>query len=322
MTNNRLQVVATEGLPPQKSKASRREEAKIKFEKLWSSNPEQFNPLRNIRETERLNRTESLLHKHLDLTGKCVADLGCGYGQLTAKYALKAGHIDAVDIAHQPLQHIVNNLFPNVTAIQDFIPQTKLPDEAYDLVASTELIAFLPHELYRLYFSELSRLVKLDGLILCSTSLDIATEDALERFINLAESEFKIIDWVFSYHTLHIRLDGFFSIPENNIKASKNLEYRNEQLQIRSGFAQTWFRWNSSSYLAPLWIPLKLLFSPFKYLLNKKRSLLWLESTSRFLWSDRGISHVTIIGKRKTLVTPKDTDQVIVERKHRKQVWE
>jgi 2-polyprenyl-3-methyl-5-hydroxy-6-metoxy-1,4-benzoquinol methylase len=319
MSKNPLQIVATEGV---KGKVSRKEEAAVKFEKMWQHDPEQFNPLRNIVELERLRRTQELLHKHFDLTEKKVVDLGCGRGELTQRLSEKAAKVDAVDIASSALKQVVANSKKNVSPIQDFVPQTKLKDEDYDLVLSTELIAYLPTDLYRLYFSELSRLVKPEGRVLCSTALDIDSEDALGRFVSLAETEFKITDLVFSFHALYIRLEAFFKAPSLFIKASKDSEYRLEQINNRQGLKQRWFRWNSKPFVSYFWIPIHFLFRPFIYFLNKRKVLLWIETLCRFIWQERGISHVIFIGQRRTLVIPQVEEQVIVERKQRKQVWE
>lgn len=323
---DQLRVIATEGTQEEKSdsrRMSRREVVLAKFERLWLTDPEQFNPLRNVKERERLSRTQELLDRHLKLNGKKIVDLGCGSGVLTERFAVQAAKVEAVDIANNALKLLAAKSIPNIAAIQDYVPQTKLKDEAYDLVVSTELISLLPVDQYRLYFSELARLMSPEGMVLCSTSVDIYSEDALQRFILLAETEFKISDWILSYHALYIRLSDFFKAPARFVKAWRDSEYRQRELANRQGLNKKWFKFNTNPVVAPLWIPFYYLFKPFLYVLRKNRPiLLWLESVSRFIWDESGVSHIVFVGTRRALIVPPVEENIPVERKQRKQVWE
>jgi 2-polyprenyl-3-methyl-5-hydroxy-6-metoxy-1,4-benzoquinol methylase len=322
MTDNPLKVVpiAQKKEAWVSEKKSNRQEAIAKFNRLWLINPEQFNPLKNCMEIERIARTVALFP---DIAGKVVVDLGCGEGVLTRQLCDKGAYVDAVDVSTNALKALQQGDCTHITPLQDYVPRTKLTDDKYDLVVATELVAYLPKEEFRLFMSELSRLVKANGKVICSTPFAMDSTDAIDRFIDLSETEFQIDEWKFSYHLYWLRINNFLDAPARFARASKDADYRKLKLEERSGFYKNWFRWNSSKYLAWLWklksyisIPIH---SAFK---NNKSLLLWLEKMCKAVASTDGISHVIWIGKRRPLVefTPKDEQEV--ERKGKKQVWE
>jgi hypothetical protein len=185
------------------------------------------------------------------------------------------------------------------------------------------MIAYLPEELYRLYFSELSRLVKTEGWIVCSTSIDIGTEGGVHRFISLAESEMIIHECLYSYHRFSIHLTNFLKAPFRFIKASKDGEYRKKELESRTGLSHAWFSLNSASVGKIIWSPIRLILYPFEQLFTQNRhTLLTLEKLCRLFCGNSGISHVIIIGKRKPLFNPFPHTPPPEEMKHKKQLWE
>lgn len=325
MANNRLNVIAVSAEAESNEKPQRkryRDEASARFEREWLIDSEQFNPMRNARERERIKRTLELVAEYFSPAGCKVVDLGCGWGTLTEHLAQQGAQIDAVDIALHALNRIKEKHISNVTAIQDYVPNTKLQDDHYDLCLSTELIACLTADQYRLYFSELARLIHQKGLVVCSTAIDIHSDDALARFASLAETEFQIKKWIFSYHALHIRICNFLSIPKHYAKAKKDPEYRQKELDKRHSFAKWWFKFNSSIVLGSLWNAFSILLRPLLRFIEQSPSILnKTEQLCRFIWSDSGISHAIFIGNRHSLIEPHQ-EEPAVERKHRKEVWE
>lgn len=207
--NDRLNIIAVE----EKSKPvtsspqrTRREENQAKFDRLWNLDPEQFNPLRNCIERERIERTWNLLSNYIHLDGKQIVDLGSGSGVFSSRLSDAGARVDAVDVSKLALSQLPES----VNGIHDCMPSTKLSDDAYDIVASLDLIAHLPIRDHRLYMAELSRLVKRDGLVICSTPLDFRTDGAVELFLQLAETEFEIERIVISYHALYHRFHRVF----------------------------------------------------------------------------------------------------------------
>ncbi len=328
MTHNRLTIVSTDNTPssPEKSPSSsrlRRHEFQAHFDKAWHRHPEQFDPQRNSMERERLERTQKLVLRHMDLQGKTIADLGCGSGVLTRMLRSKDTLADAVDISEVALKELQKADDTGIHPIQDFVPATKLKDDHYDLVVSTELIGYLPEELFRLYFSELARVVKPEGLVVCSTAVDIHSDDSLERFHSLAGTEFEPLEWLFSYHRLTLQLLNFFKASLHFVQAAQDPECRHSELKKRTGTGRWWFSVNSSPAGSLPWRIIQYLFYPIVYLLSQHRTtLIVLEKICRIIYGDSGISHALFIGKRKRVFQPLQNASPPVEMKHKKQVWE
>lgn len=320
----RLNIVATE--PTQKiasRQKNRKEEATEKFEKMWENDPEQFNPTRNAMEKERIKRTCDLILDFFTPENKKVADLGCGWGMLAQQLCTQGARVDAVDVAAAPLTQLKAKEIANLSTLQDCLPRTKLNDDAYDLVISTEVIALLHPDDYRLFFSELSRLIKSKGFVVCSTALDIHAEDALQRFASLAETEFQIEKWIFSYHYLYIRLHSFITAPSRYVSAARDAEYRQKELNQRKGISRGWFRLNSTPFFSKIWSMVNTLLSPLTKFFQQSHTVLsQLEKITRLIWSDSGISHALFLGVRRPLVQIPSAETMPQEKKHKKEVWE
>lgn len=326
--NKRLSIVQVE----QKANFSHQEIGKTpkkealaeKFNHLWLENPLQFDPNRNSIERERIELTLDLIKRHLgNLEGKKGVDLGCGWGELTKKLASSGMHMDAVDISTKALERLKNSGVNNITFRQDLIPHTLLNDDHYDLVLSTELIGYLPKEERRLYISELSRLVKPDGKVVCSTAIDIYSSDAVETFTELVETEVEPLEWIASYHTYLIKLKKLFSAPKLFAAGQKNSKFRKKQRDRRGDKRGWWFQLNSSRLLSPVWNLLSNLTTPIlRNLEGSTRLMHFFEKICRFLKNDAGISHIIVIGRRRPLIIPTKEELLAREPKKKKQVWE
>jgi 2-polyprenyl-3-methyl-5-hydroxy-6-metoxy-1,4-benzoquinol methylase len=329
MSQPRLQVVAMmPGSGPEEKRAaapqqSRRLEAQAKYERLWHIDPERFNPLKDCAGRERIKRTLDFLHARIDLSRKKVADLGCGSGELTQEYAKSGAVVDALDIAGQPLQKVNALGLDQVKTSQDYVPHTLLNDTSYDVVAATEIIAELPQQECRLFFSELARLVKKEGFVLCSTALDIYSEDALSRFIAMAETELEIIAWKFSHHFLWIKLGNVLAAPDHFAQACSQKNVRGQQLKERYGFNRAWFWLNSLPVIGHCWKALSWLANPFHRWIRQQRwILISLEKASEFFWDESGISHVILLARRRPLIPQQEPSQIPPERQQKRRVWE
>lgn len=328
MSNKRLNIVDTKKNSNQKSPRNEREawrqEAEAQFERMWLIDPEQFDPMRNCMERERLSRTWALTLKFIDPKNKWAADLACGGGVLSKHLKEVHANVHALDIASNALK-IVHKNVPDIEAtFQQCLPHTTLEDDKYDLVFANEVIAYLPSTQLRLFMAELCRLVKPDGFVICSTGLDLDSQDPLLRFSGLADTEFKVHQWICSYHRLYIRLLDFFSAPEIYAKAYKDREYRQKMLDDRRGFSQKWMRWNSQGLLGIFWMGVQYLSSPISQFMNQNKTwMLTLEKLCRALWGDNGISHAIFIASRRPLLPlelPKD--EIPIERKEKRHIWE
>jgi len=302
---------------------TRRIEAQARFDRLWKTDPHQFDPQRNAMERERLHRSFDLLNRKIDLDQKKIADLGCGQGDFTTLLSEKGALVDAVDISGIALKRLKEKGAKNIQTFQDYLPSTTLSDNAYDGVVCLDLIAYLPKDEYRLLFSELARLVKNEGIVLGSSALDIRSDDAVQRLNALVETEFQVEEWVFGYHRLWIRLKEFFEAPRHYSRAGRDPEYRNRILKERKGFSRRWFEWNSHTPLSTAWGGLAWILSPLTHYIDHSRSLLLtLEKLSKFIWNQEGISHAIFIGKRRPLFVHLPEKEIPRVHKGKRQVWE
>lgn len=322
---NRLNIVQMENMDKNnkirwEKKRSKREETQARFERLWLIDPEQFDPKRNCIEEERLFRSLNLLKEFVAIDQKEVVDLGCGWGDFSAQIKQLGGNVVAVDIAANAFKHLKKRHPEIEQTKQDYIPKTTLDDEKFDVVAALDLIAFLSPDDHRIFFAELSRLVKPDGYLLCSTPVDFHTEDPVQLFADLAETEFQIEKWSLSYHRCFIHLLDFIEAPRRFAKAAKDVEYRQKEIGQRKGFMHTWFRLNSSSRVAWFWKGIAWLTHPIAEKTRySRRLMLFCEKFTKTFWDTSGISHVIFIGKRRALIIPEAKPR---EPKHKKEVWE
>lgn len=325
MSEKRLNIISTENQRSSNEfKNNWRLEAQAQFERMWLTDPEQFNPLRNCMERERIERTWNLAEKFVQFKDKLIADLACGGGILSKRLKEANAKVHALDIASNALKILRENVPHIDQTYQQCLPHTTLEDDAYDVVFADEIIAYLPAQQLRLFMAELCRLVKPNGYVVCSTPLDLDSQDPLRRFASLAETEFKIHQWVCSYHRLYIRLRDFFCAPGRYARASKNTDYRHQQLQKRKGFSQKWFLWNSQGPLSMCWRLIQYVTNPIAHLLKQNRTLmLGLEKICRALWGESGISHAVFIASRRPL-QPLDLpkDEIPIERKGKRHIWE
>lgn len=178
-------------------KKTRREEAEERLAALWSLQPDPH----SIQEKERFLRTLQLFG---DLKGKQVADLGSGYGIFAKKMRDYGATVHAVDLFQEALNYVKNET--GIIPVKDYIPYTTLRDYNYDLVISTDVIAYLPQHEHRLFMNEAARILKREGQFICSTPLDTDSEDAFECFQTLVETEFIIEEQICSYHHLYNQL--------------------------------------------------------------------------------------------------------------------
>ena len=287
MEENPLKVVSSENTPQHKhaysGRKSHKQEAQARFERLWKHHPEQFDPEHDYMGKERLARSWKLIVGQIDLKGKRVVDLGCAAGAFSRMLRDAGAQVDAVDIASNALKMFKEKGDEGIHTTQDYVPRTLLDDDSYDLVVALDLIPYLHKEDHRLFFSELSRLVKPEGHVLCSTPLDFRTDDPLQRFGELAETEFVFEKWTLCYHKWLIRLTDFFEAPQIFVKASKDNEYRHQKLLHRVGFSHLWFRMNSTPILAFIWRIISFITSPItSWIKNSPFVLNQLEKFTRF----------------------------------------
>jgi 2-polyprenyl-3-methyl-5-hydroxy-6-metoxy-1,4-benzoquinol methylase len=327
MNSNRLQITSVENKkapsPASSNANTRRQEIQAKMERMWRQDPEQFSPFRDCMQRQRFHNTVKIIKEMFPLSDKRAVDLGCAAGDLTRVIRDLGAKVDAVDAATLALQHLKNHDMTNITPIHDCLPSTHLPDDAYDLVVCTEVIGYLFPSDYRLGISELSRIIKSDGLLICSSELDINTTDPVENFALLAETEFEIEKWTLSHHMLLIRLLHLLETPAWYIELSKNSEMRRRELEKKRKFGRLWLKWNTTIGISFIWKTFDLFLTPLVNWLRQSTFVMnGLEKICRFLWNESGISHALFIGKRRPLIHPIPANEIPKEPKHKRMVWE
>jgi len=325
MPTNRLKIVnssieRSDSIP---SRHLVKKQLEAKFERAWLIDPEQFNPLKNCLQKERLARSLALLSSHVDLRNKKITDIGCGSGVFTRLLRDKGAEIDAVDIATNALKKFADFDQTHIQTKQATMPDTRLSDDYYDVVVSLDLIAELPPQEYRLFFAELARVIKPDGYLLCSSSIDINSEDGVEKLLHLTQTEFEITTIKKSYHALFIRLKNILTSPSFYVKMWKDKKLRDQELKNRQGLNYYLFFLNTSYGLIGLWVILAFLASPFiNWMKNKRAVLLSLENICQFVSDEKGISHLIFLAKRKPLQPEIASEDQPREHLKKREVWE
>jgi len=321
-----LKIIQTDSKKPNdttSNKQTRRLEIQAVMERLWREDPRQFNPERDCIQLQRIQRTSQAILDTIALENRFAADLGCGEGHFSRILRDHGCTVHAIDIASKALECVKANGVQNITPIQDCLPMTKLQDNSYDIVVCTEVIGYLEPVEYRMLMSELARLVKTEGFVVCSTALDIDTEAPLQNFATLADTEFNIEKWVLSHHRLWIKVCRCLEAPSRLVQASHNHEFRQKLLAEKSPLTRWWFRLNTNRPFSWLWKGTNLIAAPMA---NGIKQSSWimkrLESVCRFLWNDSGISHALFIGKRRPLAFPVKPGEIPQERKQKREVWE
>lgn len=260
------------------------------WESAWKLESEKYTPSNSVLGQERIKRTEALLDS-LPLDGKSVVDLGCGTAPLSS--FLKTSNVTALDVSATALAKCPKH----VKGVQQCLPYLRLPEEHFDLVLLTEVIAELQPQLYRLLLSEISFVMKKGGFFLCSTELDLYSEDPFLNFVSLVQTEFDLVEVKKSYHRLFFYLRRFLEAPSRFFRAGKNPDFRLRQLKKRKGFFRIWFFFNSMKGIHFFWRP----FIFLKNYFHSRSALLNLERLSEFLWGEKALTHVIVLCKKKTL---------------------
>lgn len=328
MSNNPLSIIKTDDQPPKPkktiiTKTAKRTTAKAILDRLWLTNPEQFNPLINSLGRERIKRTCNLIQEFLKVSDTSAADLGTGTGYFASHLAKLGLNVHAVELSSIPFKNLENKNLPNIQVFQDYIPHTTLESDAYDLVLGTDVIAYLEKVEHRLFFAELARLVNADGFILVSTPIDIYSVDALQNFVSLVESEFNIEYYALSYHSYFIRLCQFFEAPAIFARASKDLSFYEKELAKRFSINQYLFKFNTAKIPSLFWNVVSFFTTPLlNQLKNSEFIMLKLEKLCHFISNETGISHAIFAGKRRKLFENVEVEKGPIDRKGKGQVWE
>jgi len=200
---NRLQVIEEKNLKLHSSpQLQKRQEQLNSILKTWEENPDRFDTNTSPIERLRIQRSKQILSPFLEPKTLKIIDLGCGKAPLSSFLLGSNYEVHALDITKIPLE----SLDKKISTYVDTLPETKLPDRAFEGVIATDVIASLLPTDFRLFFSECARIAKPSAWLLCSTALDMNSDTAAESFLELLKTEWEIVDIVYSYHNLFLKL--------------------------------------------------------------------------------------------------------------------
>lgn len=275
-------------------------QTKKRCEELWNKSPiEKLDPMATAIGRERVERTWSLIDKQTT-EGKKIVDLGCGNGIITSRLSQRGAQVTAIDGAQSALNLCKQK---GVTLMQAFLPYLPLADQSVEGVVLADVIADIEPPFYRLLMSEIARVLPKEGWFICSTGLDLYSEDALMRFMDLVKSEFEITTKKMSYHRLHYYLWQWIKAPLRWSRASKESAYRSRQLEKRRGLVRLLFYLHSLPGISLFWHYVAKGLSPlYARFLRSHKILIMCEKASRILWGRGGVTHVIVFAKKRPFV--------------------
>jgi 2-polyprenyl-3-methyl-5-hydroxy-6-metoxy-1,4-benzoquinol methylase len=305
--NNPLKIIKSEQRDPNQtlknsSRQDRKLEAQAKCEREWLLKGNRCTR-NDALERQKLDRTFILVKDCEDVTGKTVVDIGCGVGAFSRMLRDAGARVSAIDISSNALKLFEKHGKEQIEVIQDSLPNTKFKDDEFDIVVCCDTIASIHPDDRRLAMAEMSRIVKKEGWVICSTSIDINSVDALERFESLFQTEFTIKKSYESYNAYSIRFFNVLDAPRRFFEGWRSREYRNKMLQERMGVYHSWYQINSSPAIGWIWAVPSFVMSPIANLLRRSSWLVSLfEKLCHGISNQAGISHSILAGQRKPLI--------------------
>lgn len=210
--------------PP--SRTQRRQETRARLEREWLLDPKQGDVERSVIDRHRISRVLEEVQACADssLSDKLIVDLGCGSGELSRKLREVGANVHAIDGSENALKEFRKRGSDGIEMAVDVLPETSLPDRTYDIVICADVVAELDVRDHRLLMSELARIVKTEGWVICGTPVDIHSVDAVARFQSLFTTEFELVRMRCSYHRLALKWGGWAPIINRSSTCIRWLE--------------------------------------------------------------------------------------------------
>jgi len=141
-----------------------------------------------------------------------VLDAGCGVGYGTNYLGMKAESVVGVDVSRKAIKYSKNYKTKNVTFMLGDVTNLPFKDNCFDIVISFEVIEHLKN--YEKFLQEVRRVLKSDGLFICSTPNIKYTrhppfhlhEFYPEEFFEILEKYFSIVERYGQYISYYQRL--------------------------------------------------------------------------------------------------------------------
>lgn len=322
---SKLKVVNTSETSPVRKDHSKFQQKKIErtalYERLWKEQPDRFDYQHTSIGRHHFEDFKILFYECNPKPNQRACDLACGKGTLALFMVENGLEVDAIDIASNALDKLKEKA-SSLHLYQEYVPYTQREDSSYDIIVCTDFIGELHAHEYRLLISELARLVKAEGHVICSTPLDSNSEDPLSAFIQLMETEFEILNIKASFDRSYLFFSDFLAFPGRILRASLNPEYRLEGISKRRGLKKLLFKSLSNPYLKTLWKPINFLISPLSSKFDQSETIRkFMARMSEFLWQENSVTHVITLAKRRALFI-QQPEEIPQEQKRKKTVWE
>ncbi len=268
-------------------------------ENEWLQNRNNLDPDSNPFEKQRIEKTSQFIQKLGPLQEISALDIGCGEGSLSRFLHSQGACVEALDVSREALNLFRIKGSENIYLNQDCFPYTKQNDRSYDLILCCDVLAELNPKDFRIAISELRRLIKAEGTLICSTPVMTNSIDAIARFLDLIQSEFEIHEIEVSYHRLFQSISSTFDTFFCLQKSIQSMLFRKEQIQKRKGLKKRIFAFLSRPAFRRVWEVLEHPSSIIQFFLKKKKVINFLENTSKFYYGEYGITHVLLSAKPK-----------------------
>jgi 2-polyprenyl-3-methyl-5-hydroxy-6-metoxy-1,4-benzoquinol methylase len=214
------------------SRTLRQQETRARLEREWLIDPKQGDLDRSVTDQQRIDRILEMVNhcSGNELSNKLIIDLGCGSGALARRLRQAGANVHAVDGSENALKEFRKRGCDGIDIRVEVLPETSLPDKTYDIVVCADVVAELDVRDHRLLMSELARIVKPDGWVVCATPVDVHSEDAVQRFKSLFATEFDLLGGSYSYHRLALRWGEWIPLIKRSGWCVRQLERLSQSL--------------------------------------------------------------------------------------------
>ncbi len=189
------------------------DEKKLKnyFNKLYKETAEPWYSSKRYSEIERFERSESLLKKHIQNPQK-VLDLGCSTGIFSATVAGFSKEIFAVDISEKVIKRAKEKWGEknNLSFLIGSLPCLGFKEDKFDLVMALEIINYLTEEDRNMALSEISRVLKKEGIFIVSAVIEDKPYFQIEEFRELIGNYFIVLECNLSYRKIYKKIETLF----------------------------------------------------------------------------------------------------------------
>lgn len=218
-----------------------------------------------------------------ELKKDAAVDLGLGSDEIAELLVDNGTTVAAIDIAKTVSQ--------SGQAIDE--------SQQFDIIIVTQSIASLDILQCQSFFSELTHIVKKDGVVICAKTLNMNVKEPLQTFAESATKEFEILEWHLAFHRLYNAIHDLLRLPEKLCQLTNDSSHH-VRLAAHNRTTKLVFKYMAGPCFKPMWRLLSLFTKPLIYMINLNHSLLILEMISYKIWGDYAASDAIFAARRKS----------------------